>query len=148
MVKTKIGISLILLGAILISGAIGMIVYNNYIQKEAERSVESILPRLTEKINNNIEATERLSYDSYVANELPDPMEIIEEADPVMNTVEVEEHEYISMISIPSLSLELPVMADWNKTKLNISPCRYSGTVDGNDLVVMAQHANADSGQS
>ena len=140
MVKTKIGIALIILGAMLMISAAGIILYNNHIQNDAERSVENIIPQLAEKINNNIETTERLSSASYVGQSSPAPVGVREENETVMETVEVEEYEYIGMLSIPSLSLELPVMADWNKEKLNLSPCRYSGTVEGDDLVVMAHN--------
>ena len=38
------------------------------------------------------------------------------------------------------LGLELPVLSDWDYTKLNIAPCRYHGTLRGEDLVIMAHN--------
>ncbi len=43
---------------------------------------------------------------------------------------------YIGYISVPSIGLSLPVMQDWDYNKLRISPCRYSGSVYTNDLVI------------
>ena len=41
---------------------------------------------------------------------------------------------------IPELELELPIMADWSYPKLQIAPCRYTGSVRGEDLVIMAHN--------
>ena len=47
---------------------------------------------------------------------------------------------YIGYVSIPSLQLTLPVMADWSYPKLKIAPCRYCGSVYTRDLVLMAHN--------
>ena len=55
-----------------------------------------------------------------------------------MTVVEIEGHGYIGYLSVPEL--ELPVMTDWSDPKLKRAPCRYTGTVAGNDLVLMAHN--------
>lgn len=140
MVKNKIGIALILLGAVLILGAICIILYNNHIQSQAEKSVENIFPKLVEKINLNIENTPKLMLEENTENTVTEACVFPTENESVMDTVEIEENEYIGLISIPSLSLELPVMADWNKDKLNISPCLYSGSVSNDNMVIMGHN--------
>jgi sortase A len=57
-----------------------------------------------------------------------------------MTEVEIDGHTYIGYLSIPKLELELPIMADWSYPKLQISPCRYTGSVRGEDLVLMAHN--------
>jgi len=57
-----------------------------------------------------------------------------------METVQVEGHSYIGMISIPALNIELPVMDSWSLPNLKIAPCRYKGTVQGNDLIICAHN--------
>lgn len=57
-----------------------------------------------------------------------------------MTTIEVDGHLYIGRLEIPSLDLSLPVMADWDYEKLNISPCRYSGSYLHDDLVICAHN--------
>lgn len=47
---------------------------------------------------------------------------------------------YIGYLSVPKLGLELPVMASWSYPQLRISPCRYGGSVNSNDLVIMAHN--------
>jgi sortase A len=62
------------------------------------------------------------------------------EEDKKMTEVEIDGHYYIGCLSIPALELELPIMSDWSYSKLRVSPCRYNGTVRGEDLVLMAHN--------
>ena len=57
-----------------------------------------------------------------------------------MTEVEIDGHRYIGYLTLPGLELELPVMADWNYPQLRIAPCRYTGSVRGEDLVLMAHN--------
>ena len=41
-----------------------------------------------------------------------------------MTAILVEGYEYVGFISLPTLELELPVMANWSEAKLKLSPCR------------------------
>lgn len=43
---------------------------------------------------------------------------------------------YLGILSIPSLELRLPVMADYEESLLKLAPCRYRGTVEGGDLII------------
>ncbi len=49
-------------------------------------------------------------------------------------------YNFMGYLNIPELSLNLPVMSDWNYDKLNVSPCRYSGSVLTSDLVIAAHN--------
>ena len=60
--------------------------------------------------------------------------------DYTMTEVTIDGHSYIGYLTIPALNLELPIMADWDYDKLQIAPCRYSGTLKGGDLVLMAHN--------
>lgn len=44
--------------------------------------------------------------------------------------------DYAAMLSIPSLSLELPVRNEWSYPGLRRSPCRYTGSAYTDDLVI------------
>lgn len=57
-----------------------------------------------------------------------------------MTEVEIQGHSYIGYLQIPRLELELPIMADWNYEKLQISPCRYRGSTKTGDLVLTAHN--------
>jgi sortase A len=47
---------------------------------------------------------------------------------------------YIGIISIPLLDINLPVNQDWSYPALKKSPCRYSGNIHDNTLVVAAHN--------
>jgi sortase A len=57
-----------------------------------------------------------------------------------MTEVEIDGYAYIGYLSIPNLGLELPVMSSWSYSQLRRAPCRYSGSVRGEDLVLMAHN--------
>lgn len=50
--------------------------------------------------------------------------------------VEVDGNEYLGQLYFPTIDLTLPVMADWDYTKLREAPCRYSGSYLTDDLVI------------
>lgn len=46
--------------------------------------------------------------------------------------------EYLGVLSIPSLSLELPVARELDGAALRDTPCRYRGSADTGDLIIAA----------
>jgi sortase A len=54
-------------------------------------------------------------------------------------TIALDGERYIGVLRIPALDLALPVMRDWSYEKLKISPCRYSGDI-ADDTMVIAAH--------
>jgi len=54
--------------------------------------------------------------------------------------------EYIGVISIPGLSLDLPVSSAWSYQALRNTPCRFSGSIEDNDLVIAAHNNRANFG--
>jgi sortase A len=55
-------------------------------------------------------------------------------------TVWIDGASYIGIISIPLLDINLPVNQDWSYPALKKSPCRYSGSIHDNTLVVAAHN--------
>jgi len=55
---------------------------------------------------------------------------------PKMPTVTIDGYDYIGSLTVPSLALELPVMADWDYERLKISPCVFSRNYFSDDLVI------------
>ena len=52
----------------------------------------------------------------------------------------VDGREYIGILSVPALKLELPVLGEWSYDGLSTSPCRYSGSVYLDNLVLAAHN--------
>lgn len=50
------------------------------------------------------------------------------------------EREYLGVLTIPALGLELPVQTEWSKANLKVSPCRQCGSAAGGDLVIAAHN--------
>ena len=59
-------------------------------------------------------------------------------ADAGASYVVVEREAYMGILSIPSFGLNLPVNITWSYPKLRSTPCRYTGSVERNDLVIAA----------
>ncbi len=54
--------------------------------------------------------------------------------------VQVEQTDYMGLLEIPGLDLTLPVMAQWDFSQLTNTPCRFSGSCGGRDLVICAHN--------
>lgn len=48
--------------------------------------------------------------------------------------------DYLGILSLPELGLELPVAAQWSYPALRKTPCRYSGSVEEENLVILAHN--------
>lgn len=126
-----------LLGTALIFGALSLFTYNQHEAAEAEMASVNLLPQLMEVIEDNEDAaTEPETY----AQPVGTPIDYLDPSAFEMTEVEIDGYAYIGYLSIPKLELELPIMADWDYTRLRISPCRYTGSVRGEDLVIMAHN--------
>lgn len=66
-----------------------------------------------------------------------------EETVPVSTVMPEKEYLGYSMIGtlrIPSVGIELPVLSSWSYDLLNIAPCRYSGSIPGEDMILMGHN--------
>lgn len=136
MMRVKTGILLILAGLILLGSSAGLYLHNRDLEAAAEESVAQVSPKVMEAIEKGREAASQSpdpSLPLFIINQEPDPNREM----PVVN---VDGHDYVGCLSIPSLDLELPIMATWNYPKLRIAPCRYSGSLYLDDLVIMAHN--------
>ena len=130
--KHKAGIVFMVIGASMFFGAVALFLYNNEQAQLAQLAAAETVPKIQQQIPQQ-PADESLA-------KLLIPPEMLDEESIEMTQVVIDGHAYIGYISIPSLQLDLPVMADWNAEKLKISPCRYTGSVLGNNMVVMAHN--------
>lgn len=117
--RNKIGTVCMGLGAVLVLAALSLFLWNRYEAKQAERSAGEVLPQLIQEIERQAQS---------------DPY------DPTMTEVEIDGYQYIGYLMLPSLELELPVMSEWDYTRLRIAPCRYTGSTKTDDLVIAAHN--------
>ena len=121
--KRKIAICLMSVGALLICGALGILAYNDFQNKQAQESSQTVM----ESIRLSIAEKE-------LGDEAVDPF------DDTMTVVEIDGYGYIGYISIPALELDLPVMSEWDYGRLKIAPCRYYGGTKTDNLVIAAHN--------
>lgn len=134
--KRKWGIGLMTIGTGLILAALSLFLYNRWEETQAARSVENLLPQVVKQIETNIQNSEQTDTPS-----MPDtPVELLKPEDVEMKQIEIDGYGYIGYLSVPALNLELPIMGDWDYARLRIAPCRYYGTVRGENLVLMAHN--------
>ena len=119
-------------GAALVFGALALFLYNQQEAQQAEQASSELMVQLVEELESIEQETLPLEVDI--------PRELLTEEDLKMTEVVINGHAYIGYLSIPELELELPIMSDWNGRKLQIAPCRYYGSLKGEDLVLMAHN--------
>ena len=122
--RNKLGTICMILGTVLILAALSLFLWNRREAEQAGEAAADILPQVVEQI-------------AETAAEAPAPPDPL---DPTMTEVEIDGYLYIGYLSIPALGLELPVMSEWDYNRLNIAPCRYSGSTKTDDLVIAAHN--------
>ena len=119
------GKGLIFTGLLLIAAALFLTGYNLFDQMRAQRSAAQAAAQLTEQLPQ-ISQTDVPDY--LLTPEMEMPVETIDGVD------------YVGVLRIPSLALELPVISQWSYPLLKIAPCRYSGSAYQNNLVLCAHN--------
>lgn len=113
--KKTIGIICIIAGIAMIFLSIYLIGKNYYVEYNAGKSIDNVIPKLEEKIGSADVGTDTLA--------------------DVEETI-VDGHVYIGIIKVPSQNLELPIIKEWNYDNLEIAPCRFTGSYKSKDLVI------------
>jgi len=129
--RSKLGKLLMALGIVLMLASAGLLLYNRREQTQAEEAAMAVMPEMVEVINQRIQSTEATQ-----------PLEIAVAEAPIREMPEerINGYRYIGFVGIPALELELPILSDWDYKKLNIAPCRYTGNLYADDLVLMAHN--------
>lgn len=127
MIKNS-GILFIILGILLIGSALSLHLYNRQEDLQAALAAADLM----EKLQTMPTAEETVPMETR-------PTE--------MATVAIDGYDYIGYLSIPTLELELPVMAQWDYARLKIAPCRESGATTTDDLVIAAHNYTSNFGR-
>lgn len=130
--RSKVGTVCMALGAMLMLIALSLFLLNQQENNEAGDHVEHILPQVIEQID--------ISSNTTTTNILGDNPNYLNPDDPTMTEVEIDGYTYIGYLSIPNIELELPIMSEWDYSKLKLSPCHYSGSTKTNDLIICAHN--------
>lgn len=126
--KRKIGLILMTAGVLLVCAALVLFLGNQREGIEAGNAAEMVLPKLREHIGDTDTDPDEPEavYEAYETDEMTEVM--------------IDGYAYIGYLSIPSLELDLPIMSEWDYTRLKIAPCRYAGSTKTDDLVLCAHN--------
>ncbi len=132
MTKTKAKIC-ITIGLLFLAAALCLTVYNLCDEIRAQQSARQVAELLKEQIPS-VNTSELISNGE---EEIPDYI-----LNPDMQMPEKSEDgiDYIGILSIPSLHLELPVISQWSYPNLKIAPCRYSGSAYLDNMTIAAHN--------
>lgn len=131
------GTTLITLGLVLIISALFLTGYNMLDAFRAKQSAQQAVNFLDSHLST--EAVRKETPDAYKPDEA-DALEIIPDyiLNPKMDmpTEAINGVDYIGILMIPSLGLELPVVSQWSYSDLKTAPCRYSGSAYLDNLII------------
>ena len=133
------GLLLITIGLLLIAAALFLVSYNLYDELRAEQSARQAVTQLDAYLpaeaapeapsdsagdQEPLVSDERTVIPDYVLSPNMEPVETINGID------------FIGVLRIPALELELPIISEWNYPNLKTAPCRYSGSAYLNNLII------------
>ncbi len=145
----KKGSFLITAGLLLIAAALVICVYNYYDAYKAWKAsmdtATQLAQMITEEIASQPQDIPQTPQQSDVPGieipifvpTIPDYLRYPEMEMPVKI---INDREYIGILDIPVLNLSLPVMSTWSYPDLQISPCRYVGSVYLDNMVIAAHN--------
>ena len=145
------GTGMILLGLLLIAAALFLTAYNLYDEQRAEQSalqvidqLEDLLPPKAPKETVTEPAGEQEAPAFFEQATLP---EYVLCPDMEMPVKTIGGMDYIGVLQIPSLELELPIASEWNYPNLKTAPCRYSGSAYLNNMIICAHNYSSHFGK-
>lgn len=133
----KAGIIFVILGVVLILSALLLFLYNGLEDRRAGQEAEILLDEIQSAIPEETDPTMGTTEVEIEITESTEPPETLPEEMPV---VVIDGYEYIGYITISDLGVELPVMAEWDYSRLKIAPCRHFGSSRTDDLVIAAHN--------
>ena len=127
--KRKLGSFLMILGCAFLVAALVLFLHN---RQEQQRAAAASQEAITKVVDVILKEKEEIAPAEATEPLLPE--------DRVMKVTQIDGYDYIGFLNLPALELELPVMAEWTYPQLQIAPCRYTGSIFTDDLVIMAHN--------
>ena len=130
------------IGLLLLAAALFLTAYNLWSDAMAAISIDIVLEQLTPELETAEEKAE-ISLPALPSGESLEEVYIpdyILNPEMEMPVEEIDGQQYIGVLRIPALSLELPVISEWSYPSLQIAPCRYAGSAYLNNMVIAAHN--------
>lgn len=118
--KKIISIISITLGAILVIASIGLLVYSmrgyEIDTNNAIVQIEKLMPKITQSVPQ-------------------------EKGNNTMSSMEIDGESYVALLEMDMYKFKMPVRSVWDEKAVEAVPCRYSGSIYNNSLVIAATDA-------
>ena len=138
----KFGVVFVAMGAVLILSALLLFAYNMMEDRQAGQNAEVLvgdIHSIMEQAAKPAEAT-TITGETEGAEASEAEAEEQETIPQKLPAVMIDGYEYVGVLNIPDLQLELPVMDEWDYNRLKIAPCRHMGSSRTDDLVIAAHN--------
>ena len=140
--KSKRGTAWINLGLLLLAAALFLAAYNRNESYQAQQQSGAVMEEMSEALAQTV-PTQTIPGQT----EPPELPEAMEEPLREMPVRTIRGRDYIGVLTIPALELELPVLSQWDYTNLRIAPCRYEGSVYNGSLILCAHNYSSHFGR-
>lgn len=128
MKKNKAGNCLIYIGFLFVVAAIILTSYNFWDDRRAAAASGAAMEEILLDISKAKEMQEEETPDYFVAPEMEMPKS------------SVGKYDYIGVLDIPALGMNLPVVGELSYSALKVAPCRYTGSAYQDDLIIAAHN--------
>lgn len=134
----RAGLFLIIVGCCCVLAAAALYGYNSRISAQAAEEAAELAILLDQTMAQS-SGTGTQEQDPALSEAQTDA-----QAEPDTRTpksVAVKSYDIIGVLSIPAIDIRLPVIARWSYANLKAAPCRYSGSPDGQMIVLAHNYA-------
>jgi len=131
----KLGMACMIAGALLLASAVLLLFYNRREAEQAGAAAQTALTELRQVIGER-QAAQQTELTAQAAAPSAAASSAQAEQRTGMTVVDIDGCGYVGYLAIPALSLQLPVMADCDLTRMRIAPCRQFGSTWTDDLVI------------
>lgn len=125
----------------LLLAALSLFLWNRHEEDKAAKASAQLIPQILQQIDErnhetaDPDAEEELVVIDDVFDAIANQSGEVTTSE-VMAEVMIGGYKYIGYLLFPTLDLEVPVISECDMTKLKTAPCRYSGAVGTDDLVI------------
>ena len=149
------GLFSIILGLILIAVAGALAAYNMFADHKAMESSVDALAELELIIPAEPAVVQPVSVSEPEQSKNPaEPLPVPETEEIIipdyilnpdmdMPTEKIRSQYFIGILEIPAIGLYLPIISEWSDYSLSIAPCRYTGSVYKNDMIIAGHNYNS-----
>lgn len=128
------------IGTALLLAALFLVLFNLGQDRKSGEIAQKVLSELKAAITENSAEEAGESSEALIQDDLFSEYEAADKNENDEKAVELDGNDYIGVIAVPSLKIELPVLSRWSYPNLKISPCRYKGTASEGNMIIAAHN--------